>query len=184
MIIKSQILFLRSILYLAAVVECGSITKAAERNGIKQANLSRMMKDLEKITDTPLFVRKSYGMEPTETALMLYKHALLLQDSLKQVQFFKSHNRTKVCVKLYKPESLILDVLQKFTKCQIKLCSAESNFDVGVFYERPHNLSEDYQIGEYTLHDKVLTQKIWIAFAAANPYACMVADFIVSQLFS
>ena len=185
MIIKSQILFLRSILYLAAIVECGSITKAAERNGIKQANLSRMIKDLEKITGTPLFIRKSYGMVPTETALVLYRHALLLQENLQEIQSFKTqYALSRACVKLYKPDSLTFDFLQRFTECHIQLCDITDNFDVGVFYESPQHLSSDYQIGEYELYDTNITQKLWIAFLSNNPHACAVTDFIISQLFS
>lgn len=183
-IIKSQISFLKSVLYLAAVVECGSVTKAAEQNGIKQTNLSRMIKDLEETLATSLFVRKSNGMVPTETAMVLYRHALDLQKNLSQVQAIrpKSANKKRF-VRLYKPDSLSFSFLKEFSNALVKSVKEDEFFNVGIFYFKPNLSSEDYQVGEYELKNGAATQKLWIACQTNNPMAFSLTDFIISRLF-
>ena len=184
LIIKSQLAFLKSILYLVSVVECRSITRAAEQNGIKQTNLSAMMKDLEETIGEPLFIRKSNGLLPTESAMMLYRHALNLQKNLEQIQGLKKkqgHRRSTL--KLYKPQTLTLNFLKEFSKAKIKFVSPESDFDVGIFYEAPQRNDKGFQTGEYHLNIAGITQKLWIVCQSENPDACMLTDFIISRLF-
>lgn len=184
MIIKSQILFLKSIFYLAAVIENGSITKAAEKNGIKQANLSRIIKDLEKSLATPLFVRKGTGLVPTQEAMVLYREALVLQEKLKVVQSLNMTRPEKTTpVLLYKPDSLSLDFLKEVSAIKIKYTPSVQDFDVGVFYEKPVQLNNSYQIGKYDMHIGKITQHLWIACLTEKPEACALADFIISRLF-
>jgi hypothetical protein len=184
MIIKSQIAFLKSILYLAAVVECRSVTKAAEQNGIKQANLSRMMRDLEETIAQPLFVRKSTGLVPTETAMVLYRHALMLQKNLEQAQSLKMNGSSKLDVlKFYKPDALTLGFMKEFSMAKIKYVAQDAEYHVGIFYENPHKNEKGYQTGEYELNIAGLTQKIWIVCQTDNPKACALMDFIISRLF-
>ena len=185
MIIKSQIAFLKSVLYLAAVVECGSVTKAAEQNGVKQTNLSRMLKDLEDTIGKTLFVRKSNGLEPTETAMILYRHALTLQKNLETVQNLKNssiHHPSEL--KFYKPKTLTLSFLKEFSGAKIKYVSPDSEYQVGIFYENPQNAKKGYQTGEYEINIGGLSQRLWIVCQTENPNACALMDFIVSRLFS
>ena len=184
MIIKSQIAFLKSIFYLAAVVECRSITKAAEQNGIKQANLSRMMRDLEQTIAQPLFIRKSTGLIPTETAMILYRHALTLQKNLEQAQSLKLNKSSKPTIlKFYKPKTLTLGFLKEFSAAKIKYVAPDTDYQLGIFYENPQKNEKNYQTGVYELNIAGLTQKIWIVCQTDNPKACALMDFIVSRLF-
>ena len=170
---------------MAAVVECRSVTKAAEQNGIKQANLSRMMRDLEETIAQPLFIRKSTGLIPTETAMVLYRHALALQKNLEQAQNLKAVQSSKPAVlKFYKPKTLTLGFLKEFTASKIKYVAPDADYQVGIFYENPLKNEKGYQTGEYELNIGGLTQKIWIVCQTDNPKACVLMDFIVSRLFA
>lgn len=70
--IKTKIAFLRELLALKEVIDVGQINAAAERNGIKHSNLSKMISDLESQFKTTLLIRSSSGCVPTNTTRQLY----------------------------------------------------------------------------------------------------------------
>ena len=53
-------------------MDVGQIHGAAQRNGMKQSNLSKMISDLESEMNIKLLNRSSKGIEPTNTARLLY----------------------------------------------------------------------------------------------------------------
>ena len=185
MIIKSQISFLKSILYLSAIIQDGSISKAAEHNGIKATNLSRMIKDLEDTIGMPLLIRKSNGVLPTQAALLLNEKAIQLKESLKQVQMLKKAKNKQKVLKVYLSEGLSLNFLKEFVLVKIKYTTQNQDFHLGIFSEPPELNEENksYQVGEYDLTCNGLVQKIWIVCQTDNTDACILADFIVSKLF-
>ena len=69
---KNNLSFLRELFALKEVIDAGQIQGAARRNGIKQSNLSKIISDLEAELNTPLLNRSSKGVEPTNTARLLY----------------------------------------------------------------------------------------------------------------
>jgi len=68
MSVKTQISFLKSLLYIEQIMREGTISRAADKNGLKASNLSKMLKELEKQMDKQLFVRTPQGMVPTKEA--------------------------------------------------------------------------------------------------------------------
>lgn len=70
--IKTKIAFLRELLALKEVIDAGQIQAAAERNGIKHSNMSKMITDLESRFKTTLLIRSSAGSVPTNTTRQLY----------------------------------------------------------------------------------------------------------------
>lgn len=66
---------LRHLRYFLAVAEEGHITAAAERLGIQQPPLSRLIKSMERELDAQLFVRKPRGVVLTETGRALFDGA-------------------------------------------------------------------------------------------------------------
>ncbi len=70
--IKTKIAFLRELLALKEVIDLGQIQAAAERNGIKHSNMSKMISDLESRFKTRLLIRSSSGSVPTNTTRQLY----------------------------------------------------------------------------------------------------------------
>ncbi len=74
---------IRQLRYFIAVVELGSLTKAAERVHVAQPALSQQMAALERDLGASLLVRSAQGVRPTAAGENLYRHA---QTILRQVE--------------------------------------------------------------------------------------------------
>ena len=70
--IKTKITFLRELLALKEVIDLGQIQAAADRNGIKHSNMSKIISDLEARFKTRLLIRSSAGSVPTNATRQLY----------------------------------------------------------------------------------------------------------------
>lgn len=75
---------LRHLRYFVAVAEAGHISAAAERLGIQQPPLSRLIKSMERELDAQLFVRKPRGVVLTETGRALLDGARTVLANLDQ----------------------------------------------------------------------------------------------------
>lgn len=61
---------------LIAIVETSSFSAASEQLNLTQPAVSRHVRELEQICGTPLFVRLSRGVEPTDFGHIMYHYAL------------------------------------------------------------------------------------------------------------
>jgi DNA-binding transcriptional LysR family regulator len=75
---------LRDLHILQAVVDQGSISKAARRLAVSQPVISKVVADLERELGRPLLDRDRHGAEPTIYGAALLKHSLAVFDELKQ----------------------------------------------------------------------------------------------------
>jgi DNA-binding transcriptional LysR family regulator len=83
---------LRHLRYFVAVAEELNFTRAAERLGINQPPLSLQIRQLEKEMGTPLFRRKTRGVELTNAGKLMLEEARLI---LKQVEQAKNGVRRR-----------------------------------------------------------------------------------------
>ncbi len=83
--IKTKIAFLRELFALKEVIDLGQIHAAAERNGIKHSNMSKMISDLEARFKTTLLIRSSSGSVPTNTTRQLYTDIELISNALENI---------------------------------------------------------------------------------------------------
>jgi len=74
---------IRQLKYFISIIDCGSLSKAAEQLYIAQPSLSLQIMALEKEFKTQLLLRSSHGVTPTEAGKLLYQRAQLL---LRQVE--------------------------------------------------------------------------------------------------
>lgn len=79
----SQRIKLRQLNVLIAVVECGSMAKAAERLAISQPVISKMIAGLEQTLGFPLLERSRLGVEPTLYGKALLKRSIALCNDLR-----------------------------------------------------------------------------------------------------
>lgn len=83
---------LRHLRYFIAVAEEGHVTRAAERLGIQQPPLSRMIKRIEKQLDVQLFRRKPRGVELTDAGQVFLDRARAILSGFDQA--FETTRRT------------------------------------------------------------------------------------------
>lgn len=72
----------RKLLYLASIVEQGSLKKAAKHLQLSQPALSTSMDRLEREMGAKLLKRSPMGVSPTPLGELLYAHAWLIRDEL------------------------------------------------------------------------------------------------------
>ena len=93
---------LRQLRYFITVAEEGHITRAADKLGIQQPPLSRLIKTIEKDLDVRLFVRRPRGVELTEAGHAFYREASQALASIEQaIETTKSTargERGRICV--------------------------------------------------------------------------------------
>lgn len=83
--IKTKVSLLKELLALKEVVDLGQIQAAAERNGIKHSNMSKMISDLESRFKTVLLIRSSIGCLPTNATRQLYVDIEIVADAINRI---------------------------------------------------------------------------------------------------
>ena len=69
-----------------AIVDSGSLSKAAETLFVAQPSLSQQLRALEDELQTQLLIRSAQGVEPTEAGKTLYRHARVVLRQMEQIR--------------------------------------------------------------------------------------------------
>ncbi|SCK10212.1 LysR family transcriptional regulator, nitrogen assimilation regulatory protein [Variovorax sp. HW608] len=77
---------LRQLRYFIAIVDCGSLSKAAERLHIAQPSLSQQIAAMESELSVPILLRSSQGVAATQAGMTLYRHARQVLRQLEQLR--------------------------------------------------------------------------------------------------
>jgi DNA-binding transcriptional LysR family regulator len=151
--VKESVLKVRQLLCLQEAVHYGSISKAADKNGMKQSNLSVQIKDLEDTLGEKLITRLSDGISLTEAGTEIYTLSCDLSTILNKVntaklkafhvggaiRFWTSDGLGGACISQSFPA-----FYEKYPNVHIELlCSLDmpkpDQFDLALVYERPTN---------------------------------------------
>jgi DNA-binding transcriptional LysR family regulator len=93
---------LRQLRYFIAVAEEGHITRAAEKLGIQQPPLSRLIRNVERDLDVRLFTRRPRGVELTEAGRAFYREAsgvlAGLENAVETTKSTARGERGRICV--------------------------------------------------------------------------------------
>jgi LysR family nitrogen assimilation transcriptional regulator len=77
---------IRQLRYFVAIIDAGSLTKAAQKLFISQPSLSQQMSGLEAELKTQLLLRSAQGVSPTTAGSALYRHARLVIRQMEQIR--------------------------------------------------------------------------------------------------
>lgn len=161
--------------YFIAIVQCGSLTKAAEKLFVSQPSLSQYLKRLEHNLGVELFDHGSSPLRLTFTGERYYRHVLQLQrmekELLKEFQDIKSEvsGRLRLGIALWRGACLLPDVFpyfhQKYPDIELELFEGRSNqleaallndnIDLAVM-NLPHNLNYGKLTCESILEEPIL----------------------------
>lgn len=83
--IKTKVSLLRELLALKEVIDLGQIQAAADKNGIKHTNMSKLITGLEERFKTILLIRSSLGCLPTNASRQLYNQIEIITNTLDEI---------------------------------------------------------------------------------------------------
>ena len=113
-------MLLKEFIYIIAIAEEGSISRAAERLFMAQSSLSEFLKQYEGELGAKLFVRTSTGMRPTasgrllvEQGQQLLSHYKRIQDQISDIENLKS-GRLELGISAFRGTYLLPAVLRRF----------------------------------------------------------------------
>lgn len=150
--IKSKSQLVRNLLCVLEAAKHGTITAAAEANGMKQSNFSNCIIELEKQINCELFNRIYNGMALTENGREFYKIACDLENVLYKVENFSTAvHKVSGDVRLWISEGLgatylsscLPEFLMQYPNVHIEIfCSIDSpkivqEADMAIVYEKP-----------------------------------------------
>lgn len=183
MTVKNDVWFLKGILFFREVAKWGSMTRAAQENGVKVTNLSRVISELEGALNLQLFDRRSTGMHLTAAGWMLMEKADELADQLDLLMAVRQKAQKAKTLVLQLPPGLTVD-LSPFAE-QYPLLNVvvreQGTFDVGLFWEKPHLWGFQMSCHAFGCTDS-LRQSVWLAQREKEADAALLADFIVCRL--
>lgn len=81
-----SIMDVRQLRNFVAIVDSGSLSKAAERLLIAQPSLSQQLRTLEEELGTQLLIRSAQGVVPTEAGKTMYRHARVVLRQMEQIR--------------------------------------------------------------------------------------------------
>ena len=83
--LKTRILLLKELLALKEVVDKGSIQIAASENGMKNSNMSQLIKNLEDRFNTKLINRNFDGSQPTNSTRIIYNDICAIEELINKI---------------------------------------------------------------------------------------------------
>ncbi len=167
---------IKKLLCLEEAVRYGSITKAAAENGLKQSNMSALIKDFEKETNQTLITRLSKGVKLTESGYNYYTTACEIKTLIQKLENLP-HAATNLTgsIRLWISDGLGLGVLskcfhsfyQKYPHVNIEItCSLDmprlEDFDMAVLFQKPQIKALSIK-DEYTLKFGLFASKEYLS---------------------
>lgn len=116
--------------YFIAVIDYGSINKAAERLYVSQPSLSRSIQALEHEIGKPLLVRSNHGVSMTPTGRLVYYYGQSIVNELRTLERLKGLDEKSIYSKLSVSCSSIFLKDDLVLQCYEKLISAETEIQM------------------------------------------------------
>ena len=177
--LKSKIILLKELLALKEVVDKGSIQIAANENGIKNSNLSQLVKDLEDRFNTKLINRKFDGSQPTNSTQLIYNDICEIESLLNKIlETFVDMDALSGSMSVWTEEGLfgsyilkdLSEFYAKYPKIRLELLMRKepdiSNMDILIVKPKLHPNIHGTVLFKFKTHLKFYTS--WNTAASTN----------------
>jgi len=179
---------LRDVHMLLAAVQCGSITKAAERLAISHPVVSKTIAELEHALGVRLLERSRQGVEPTPYGRAVLKHGIAAFDELRQcvkeIEFLSDPTSGEVRIGSILPlaSSLVTAVMdrlsRRFPRIVFRLiaedvgtlCRELADRNIDLFFALRAGPALDTRFDFELLHNET-NEAFVVAAGAQNPWA-------------
>jgi len=181
--IKQKLSVIKAALYFNEVLRERKISGAAQKNGIKPGNLSKIISEFEAAVKIPLLCRDNKGVCPTNYGLKISAAIKELEHDIDELErFIQVFPNSKL--NYYFAPGITFNTLEKFQQqhpgWDILPCTTPREAQLAILTEEP-----DWPC-EYTCLQTPgsISQKIWITCQMDKPEAVLFYDFITLQLLS
>lgn len=174
--LKSKIILLKELLALKEVVDKGSIQIAANENGIKNSNLSQLIKDLEYRFNTKLINRKFDGSQPTNSTQLIYNDICAVEELLHKIsENFVDMDALSGSMSVWSEEGLfgsfimndLSEFYAKYPKIRLELLMKKEpdieNMDILIVKPKLHPNIHGTVLFKFKTHLKFYTSKKYLA---------------------
>ena len=174
--LKSKIILLKELLALKEVVDKGSIQIAAGENGIKNSNLSQLVKDLEDRFNTKLINRKFDGSQPTNSTQLIYNDICAIEELLNKIlETFVDMDALSGSMSVWTEEGLfgsyimndLSEFYGKYPKLRLELLMRKepdiNNMDILIVKPKLHPNIHGTVLFKFKTHLKFYTSKKYLA---------------------
>ena len=198
--LKSKLILLKELLALKEVVDKGSIQIAACENGIKNSNLSQLIKNLEDRFDTKLINRSFDGSLPTNSAQIIYNDICAIEGLLNKItETFVDMDALSGSMSVWTEEGLfgsyilkdLSEFYAKYPKIRLELLMRKepdvSSMDILIIKPKLHPNVHGTVLFKFKTHLKFYTSKKYLAEHGTpknindlleNHYLCMVKRYL------
>ncbi len=173
--LKTKIILLKELLALKEVVDKGSIQIAANENGIKNSNLSQLIKDLEDRFNTKLINRNFDGSQPTNSAQIIYNDICSIEELLNKIsENFIDIGALSGSMSVWTEEGLfgsfvlkdLSEFYAKYPKIRLELLMKQepdvSNTDIVIVNSKVHSNIHGTILFKFKAHKKFYTSKKYL----------------------
>lgn len=174
--LKSKTILLKELLALKEVVDKGSIQVAAGENGIKNSNLSRLVKSLEDRFNTKLINRGFDGSQPTNSAQLIYSDICAIEELLNKIsKNFVDMDSLSGSISVWTEEGLfgsfimkdLSEFYAKYPKIRLELLMRSnpdiSNMDILIVKPKLHTNIHGTVLFKFKTHLKFYTSKKYLS---------------------
>lgn len=173
--LKKKIILLKELLALKEVVDKGSIQIAAGENGIKNSNLSQLIKSLEERFHTKLINRNFDGSQPTNSTQLIYNDILNIEELLNKIsENFVDVNALSGSMSVWTEEGLfgsfimkdLSEFYAKYPKIRLELLMRKEpdidNMDILIVKPKLHPDIHGTVLFKFKTHLKFYTSKKYL----------------------
>lgn len=174
-LVKRKATILKQLLYLRDIIDSGQIQKTAEKNGIKQSNLSLLIHELEESFNTSLIYKTTNGVLPTNSAQQIYDDIQEIEQILRRIESkFDTREATTGITSLWVGNglagtrflSLISDFYANYPTIRLNILTAQnmnlSDMDLIFTHNRQPNIPNGCKLLSITRQIKLYTTRQYI----------------------